>query len=147
MERRLSAILAADVVGYSRLMERDEVDTYERLRAHRKELFEPEIAAHHGRVFKLTGDGLFAEVTSVVDAVECAVLLQRQMAERNNGLSADRRIDARVGLHVGDVIIDGEDRQGDAVNIAARLEQIADIGGICISSAVLGQVRHKVALR
>lgn len=86
MERRLSAILAVDVVGYSRLMHRDEVDTYERLRAHRKELFEPEIAAHHGRVFKLTGDGLFAEFASIVDAVECAVVLQREMFERNNDL-------------------------------------------------------------
>jgi class 3 adenylate cyclase/TolB-like protein len=147
MERKLCAILAADVVGYSRLMERDEVDTFERLRAHRKDLFEPEIAAHHGRIFKLTGDGLLAEFASVVDAVECAVLLQRELSERNNGLSPDRRIDVRIGLHVGDVIIDGEDRQGDAINIAARLEQIADTGGICISSAVLGHVRHKVALR
>src|SRR4051812_8803081 len=124
MERRLSAIFAADVVGYSRLMEVDEAGTYERLRIHRKELFEPEIAAHRGRVFKLTGDGLFAEFASIVDAVECAALLQREMSERNKGLSADRRIDVRIGLHVGDVIIDGEDRQGDAINVAARLEQI-----------------------
>ncbi|WP_274630146.1 adenylate/guanylate cyclase domain-containing protein [Arvimicrobium flavum] len=147
MERRLSAILAADVVGYNRLMERDEVDTFERLRSHRVNLFEPEIAAHHGRIFKLTGDGLLAEFGSVVDAVECAVLLEREMSERNNGLSADRRIDVRIGLHVGDVIIDGEDRHGDAVNVAARLEQVAESGGICLSSAVLGHVRHKVALR
>ncbi len=136
MERRLSAILAADAVGYSRLMERDEVDTFERLQAHRRDLFEPEIAAHHGRTFKLTGDGLLAEFASVVDAVECAVLLQREMVERNDGLSADRRIDLRVGLHVGDVIIDGEDRYGDAVNIAARLQKIADVGGICVSKTV-----------
>src|SRR5262245_29960088 len=147
MERRLSAILAADVVGYSRLMERDEADTFERLRAHRKDLFEPEIAAHHGRIFKLNGDGLLAEFTSVVDAVECAVLLQREMAERNDGLSADRRIDVRMGLHVGDVIIEDEDRYGDAVNIAARLQEIADVGGVCVSKAVLGHVRQKVALR
>ena len=147
MERRLSAILAADVVGYSRLMERDEVDTFERLRAHRKDLFEPEIAAHHGRIFKLTGDGMLAEFGSVVDAVEAAVLLQREMAERNNGLPADRRIDVRIGLHVGDVIIEGEDRYGDAVNIAARLQQLAETGGICISGTVVDHVRQKVALR
>jgi class 3 adenylate cyclase/TolB-like protein len=147
MERRLSAILAVDVVGYSRLMERDEADTFERLRAHRKDLFEPEIAAHHGRIFKLTGDGLLAEFGSVVDAVEAAVLLQREMVERNNGLAAERRIDVRMGLHVGDVIVEGEDRHGDAVNIAARLQQIAESGGICASGAVVDHVRHKVALR
>jgi adenylate cyclase len=147
MERRLSAILAVDVVGYSRLMERDEADTFERLRTHRKDLFEPEIAAHHGRVFKLTGDGLLAEFGSVVDAVECAVTLQRGMAERNNGLADGRRIDVRMGLHVGDVIVEGDDRHGDAVNIAARLQQIAESGGICVSNAVVDHVRHKVALR
>src|SRR5262245_37992223 len=123
MERRLSAILAVDVVGYSRLMESDEAGTFERLRAHRKDLFEPEIAARHGRVFKLTGDGLLAEFGSVVDSVECAVLLQRAMAERNNGLADGQRIDVRMGLHVGDVIVEGDDRHGDAVNIAARLQQ------------------------
>jgi class 3 adenylate cyclase/TolB-like protein len=147
MERRLSAILAVDVVGYSRLMESDEAGTFERLRAHRKDLFEPEIAGHHGRIFKLTGDGLLAEFGSVVDAVECAVLLQREMAERNNGLSADRRIDVRMGLHVGDVIVEGDDRHGDAVNIAARLQQLAETGGICVSGTVVNHVRHKVALR
>ncbi|MGH6928807.1 MAG: adenylate/guanylate cyclase domain-containing protein, partial [Dongiaceae bacterium] len=99
MERRLSAVLAADVVGYSRLMEEDEAATFERLRAHRQGLFEPEIARHHGRIFKLMGDGLLAEFGSVVDAVECAVLLQREMAERNNGLAEDRRIEVRVGIH------------------------------------------------
>jgi class 3 adenylate cyclase/TolB-like protein len=147
MERRLSAILAVDVVGYSRLMEKDEAGTFERLREHRKDLFEPEIAAHHGRIFKLTGDGLLAEFGSVVDAVECAVLLQREMAERNNGLSDERRIDVRMGVHVGDVIIEGDDRHGDAVNIAARLQQLAEGGGICVSGAVADQVRHKVALQ
>ena len=131
MERRLSAILAVDVVGYSRLMERDEADTFERLRAHRKDLFEPEIAAHHGRVFKLTGDGLLAEFGSVVDAVECAVLLQRQMAERNNGLADGQRIDVRMGINLGDVIVEDEDRHGEGVVIAARLQQLADSGGIC----------------
>jgi class 3 adenylate cyclase/TolB-like protein len=147
MERRLSAILAVDVVGYSRLMERDEADTFERLRAHRKELFEPEISAHHGRIFKLMGDGLLAEFGSVVDAVECAVLLQRQMVERNSDQPDEWRIDVRMGVHVGDVIVEGDDRHGDAVNIAARLQQIAKPGGICVSGTVVDHVRHKVALR
>ena len=147
MERRLSAILAADVVGYSRLMEEDEAATFERLRIHRRELFEPEIARHHGRIFKLMGDGLLAEFGSVVDAVECAVLLQRAMAERNNGLDNERRIDVRIGVHVGDVIVEGEDRHGDAVIIASRLQQLAERGGICVSGTVADHVRHKVALR
>src|SRR5215470_2168035 len=108
MERKLAAILAADVVGYSRLMAENEADIFDRLRAHRKELFEPEIAKHHGRIFKLMGDGLLAEFGSVVDAVECAALLQREMAKRNDGLPDSRRIDVRIGVHVGDVIIDGE---------------------------------------
>jgi len=146
-QRRLAAILAADVVGYSRLMEADEAATFERLRAHRKELFEPEIARHHGRIFKLMGDGLLAEFGSVVDAVECAVLLQRAMAERNNGLAADHRIDVRIGVHVGDVIVEAEDRHGDAVIIASRLQQLAERGGICVSGAVADHVRRKVALR
>src|SRR5436190_21673626 len=106
MERRLAAILAVDVVGYSRLMERNEADTFERVRAHRKELFEPKIIEHHGRVFKLTGDGLLAEFASVVDAVECAVLLQQAMAGRNMDLSPDMRIDVRIGLNLGDVIME-----------------------------------------
>src|SRR5215467_140441 len=105
MERRLAAILAADVAGYSRLMEQDEADTFERLRAHRKELFEPEIEKHHGRIFKLMGDGVLAEFASVVDAVECAVALQRGMAERNAELPTDQRIDVRIGINLGDVII------------------------------------------
>src|ERR1700741_4042369 len=103
MERRLSAILAADVVGYSPLLETDEAGTFDRVRTHRQELFEPEIAKHHGRIFKLMGDGLLAEFGSVVDAVECAVVLQRAMAERNVGLSAALRMDARIGINLGDV--------------------------------------------
>src|SRR5262245_46239131 len=106
VQRRLAAILAADVVGYGRLVERDEAGTFERLRAHRKELFEPEIAQHHGRVFKLVGDGLLAEFASVVDAVECAAALQRGMARRNSGLPEGRRIDIRIGLHVGYVTVE-----------------------------------------
>src|SRR5215510_1965848 len=146
MERKLSAILASDVVSYSRLMERDEAGTFERLRAHRKELFEPEIARRHGRIFKLMGDGLLAEFGSVVDAVECAAVLQREMAKRNDGVPADRRIDVRIGVHVGDVIVEGEDRHGDAVNVAARLEQLAEPGGICVSRAVMEHVKQKVSL-
>src|SRR5262245_43104391 len=147
MERRLSAILAVDVVGYSRLMESDEAGTFERLRAHRKDLFEPEIAAHHGRIFKLTGDGLLAEFGSVVDAVECAVLLQREMAERNNGMLDGKRIDVRMGINLGDVIIEDEDRHGEGVVIAARLQQLADAGGIAVSGTVADHVKHKLALR
>src|SRR5881397_3108339 len=115
MERRLSAILAADVAGYSRLTEVDEAGTFARLRAHRKELFEPDIARHHGRIFKLMGDGLLAEFGSVVDAVECAVGLQRGMAERNNSVAGDQHINMRMGINLGDVIVEGEDRHGDGV--------------------------------
>src|SRR5262249_29924191 len=147
MERKLSAILAADVVGYSRLMEADEAATFERLRTHRKELFEPEIQRHHGRIFKLMGDGLLAEFGSVVDAVECAVTLQRGMTERNGHVADSERIDVRIGVHVGDVIVEGDDRHGDAVNIAARLQQLAEAGGVCVSDTVVNHVRHKVALR
>jgi adenylate cyclase len=146
VQRRLAAILAADVVGYSRLMEQDEGGTFERLRAHRKELFEPEIEQHHGRIFKLMGDGLLAEFASVVDAVECAAALQRGLAQRNSGLPDSRRIDIRIGLHVGDVIVEDGDRHGDAVNIAARLQQLAEPGGICVSRPVMDHVKQKVAL-
>lgn len=109
MERRLSAILAADVVGYSALMERDEAGTFDRLRARRTELFEPEIKSHHGRVFKLMGDGLLAEFGSVVDAVECAVSLQRGMAERNASVAEEERFNVRIGINIGEVIVDGDD--------------------------------------
>src|SRR5262245_16977734 len=146
MERRLAAILAADVVGYSRLMAESEADTFERLRAHRKELFEPEIAKHRGRIFKLMGDGLLAEFGSVVDAVECASVLQRSMAERNASLVEHQRIDVRIGINLGDVIIDGADRYGDGVNIAARLQALASPGGVCVSRTVYDHVRQKLAL-
>src|SRR5262245_24552927 len=147
MERRLAAILAADVVGYSRLIEQDEASTFERLRAHRKELFEPEVEKHHGRIFKLMGDGLLAEFGSVVDAVECAVALQRSMGERNGGLADGERIDVRIGINLGDVILEGEDRHGEGVVIAARLQQLADPGGIAVSRTVADHVKHKLALR
>ena len=147
MERRLAAILAADVVGYSRLMEQNEAETFTRLRTHRTELFEPEIGKHNGRIFKLMGDGLLAEFGSVVDAVECAAVLQRGMAERNAGFARDQRIDVRIGVNLGDVIVEGEDRHGDGVNIAARLQQMAEPGGICVSRTVAEHVKHKLALR
>ncbi|SCW84548.1 TolB amino-terminal domain-containing protein [Rhizobium mongolense subsp. loessense] len=147
MERRLSAILAADVVGYSRLMERDEAGTFDRLRARRTELFEPEIASHHGRVFKLMGDGLLAEFGSVVDAVECAVSLQRGMAERNASVAEAERFNVRIGINIGEVIVDGDDRYGEGVNVAARLEQLALPGGICISGKVAKEVEKKLAFR
>jgi TolB-like protein/class 3 adenylate cyclase len=145
MERRLSAILAADVVGYSTLMEQDKAGTFDRLRAHRKELFEPEIEKHHGRIFKLTGDGLFAEFTSVVDAVECAVSLQRGLAERNANVAGDQRMYVRIGINLGEVIVEGDDRLGEGVNIAARLEQLAEPGGICVSGKVSKEVEKKLA--
>ncbi len=146
-QRHLAAILAVDVVGYSRLMEQSEAATFESLRAHRRELFEPEIAKHQGRIFKLIGDGLLAEFGSAVDAVECAVVLQRGMARRNIDVERDRRIDVRVGVNLGDVILDGEDRQGDGVNVAARLQQLAESGGIAVSRSVYDQVKNKLDAR
>lgn len=145
MERKLAAILAADVVGYSALMEADEAGTFNRLRAGRKELFEPEINKHHGRIFKLMGDGMLAEFGSVVDAVECAVTLQRGMAERNASVPEGKRIDVRIGINLGEVIVEGEDRYGEGVNVAARLQQIADPGGICVSGKVSKEVEKKLA--
>src|ERR1700752_1708359 len=117
MDRKLAAILAADVDGYAALMERDEKGTHERLKAGRKELFEPEIARHHGRVFKLMGDGMLAEFGSVVDAVECAVSLQRGLSERNTAVPEDQHIQVRIGINLGEVIVEGEDRYGEGVNI------------------------------
>ncbi len=145
MERKLAAILAADVVGYSALMERDEAGTFERLRAGRKELFEPEIASHHGRVFKVMGDGLLAEFASVVDAVECAVALQRGLAERNEAVQEAQRIHVRIGINLGEIIVDGEDRYGEGVNIATRLEQIAEPGCVYVSGKVAKEVEKKLA--
>jgi TolB-like protein/class 3 adenylate cyclase/Tfp pilus assembly protein PilF len=145
MERKLAAILAADVVGYSRLMEQDEATTFERLRGHRRELFQPEIARYNGRIFKLMGDGLMAEFGSVVDAVECAVALQRGMAERNAGAPEGQRIDVRIGVNLGDVIIEDQDRHGDGINIAARLQALAEPGGICVSRTVYNHVKSKLA--
>ena len=145
MDRKLSAILAADVVGYSALMERDEAGTFERLRAGRKELFEPEIARHHGRIFKLMGDGMLAEFGSVVDAVECAVSVQRGLAERNDAVPQDQQIQVRIGINLGEVIVEGDDRYGEGVNVAARLQQLAKPGAICVSGKVAREVEKKLA--
>ena len=145
MERKLAAILAADVVGYSALMERDEAGTFGRLKAGRKELIEPEIEKRHGRIFKLMGDGLLAEFGSVVDAVECAVSLQRGLAERNANVPENEHIQVRIGINLGEVIVDGEDRYGEGVNVAARLEQIAEPGGVCVSGKVAREVEKKLA--
>jgi adenylate cyclase len=145
MERRLAAILAADVVGYSALMERDEAGTFARLKARRKELFEPEVKRHHGRIFKLMGDGLLAEFGSVIDAVECAVAMQRGLAERNASVNEAERIDVRIGVNLGEVIVEGNDRYGEGVNIAARLEQLAKPGDVYVSGKVAKEVEKKLA--
>ena len=144
VERRLAAILAADVAGYSRLMGADEEGTLERLKAHRRELVDPKISEHRGRIVKTTGDGLLVEFPSVVDAVRCAVEAQRAMADRNGEMPEDKRIVFRSGVNLGDVIIDGDDIYGDGVNIAARLEALAEPGGLCISRVVRDQIRDKL---
>jgi len=144
MQRRLSVILAADVVGYSRLMEVDEADTYERLTACRVGIFEPEIARHGGRLFKLMGDGVLVEFDSIVQAVECAIAIQCGMASRNRSLPADQRIDVRMGINLGEVIVEGDDLLGEGVNIAARVQQLAEPGGICVSAKVAQEVDRKL---
>jgi TolB-like protein/class 3 adenylate cyclase len=145
VQRRLAAILAADVAGYSRLTAADEEGTLARLRGLRDELIDPGIGAHQGRIVKTMGDGLLVEFASVVDAVRCAVALQRGLAERNADLPAETRIAFRMGINLGDVVVEGEDILGDGVNIAARLEAIAEPGGICLSRAAYEQSRGKVA--
>ena len=145
MERKLAVILVADIVGYSAQMERDEAGTYTRVTARRREIFEPAIARHQGRIFKLVGDGLLAEFGSAVQAVECAISLQTSLAERNLDVAEDQRILARIGINLGEVIVDGDDRLGEGVNIAARLEQLAEPGGICVSEKVAREVERKLA--
>jgi TolB-like protein/class 3 adenylate cyclase len=144
VERRLAAILAADVAGYSRLMGKDEAGTLARLRGHRRELIDPEIAEHKGRIVKTTGDGILIEFPSVVEAVACAVAVQRGMAERNATTPEEQQIVFRVGVNLGDIIADEGDIHGDGVNVAARLEGIAEPGGICISGMVHDQVRDRL---
>src|SRR5215472_14806844 len=144
VERRLAAILAADVAGYSRLMGADEEGTLARLKALRRELADPKIKEHHGRIVKTTGDGLLLEFASVVDAVRCAVEVQREMAERNADVPTNHRIEFRMGINVGDIIRDGRDIYGDGANVAARLEAPAEPGSICVSRVVRDQVRDKL---
>ncbi len=144
VERRLAAILAADVAGYSRLMGRDETGTLSRLRAHRRELIDPKVAEHRGRIVKTTGDGILIEFPSVVEAVACAVAVQRGMAKQNVGTPEQHKVVFRVGVNLGDIIVEGDDIHGDGVNVAARLEALAEPGGICVSGIVHDQVRDKL---
>jgi adenylate cyclase len=144
IQRRLAAVLAADVAGYSRLMGRDEEHTLARLKTLRKTLVDPAIATHRGRIVKTTGDGVLVEFASVVDAVRCAIDIQQEMADSSAGVPSELRIDFRIGIHVGDIIIDEDDIFGDGVNIAARLEGIARPGGVCISDDAWRQIRGKI---
>src|SRR6202020_333145 len=144
---KLAAILVADVVGYSRLAASDEDRTLARLRGLRSDLIDPAIAAHQGRIVKRTGDGLIAEFRSVVDAVRCAIEVQIAMVERNAGVATDKRVDFRVGIHLGDVVEEADgDLMGDGVNIAARLEAIAAPGAICLSEDAYRQVKGRLEL-
>src|ERR1700674_5801162 len=142
--RRLTAILAADVAGYSRLMGADEEDTHARLRAHFQQLVNPKIALHRGRIVKTTGDGMLAEFASVVDAMRCAAEIQRSMIDRDGQMPDERRIRFRIGINLGDVIAEGDDIFGDGVNVAARLEALAETGGICVSGTVHDQIRDRL---
>ena len=146
MERRLTAILAADVVGYSRLMGADEAGTLAALKAHRKGLVDGKIAEHHGRVVKLTGDGILVEFPSVVNAVACAAEIQRGMRERNADVPDDRRIEFRIGVHLGDIIVEDNDIYGEGVNVAARIESIAQPGGIAVSASVRDHIGNRLDL-
>jgi adenylate cyclase len=144
VERRLAAVLAADVAGYSRLMGNDEEGTLARLKFLRKTLIDPAIASHRGRIVKTTGDGVLVEFASAVDAARSSAEVQRRMAEQNAAWPQEQRIQFRIGIHVGDIIIDDNDIFGDGVNIAARLEGIAEPGGVCISDDAHRQIRGKV---
>jgi adenylate cyclase len=146
MERRLAAVLAADMVGYSRLMENDERGTLERLRTHRIELIDPAIAKNRGKIIKTTGDGMLVEFQSVADAVQCAAEVQLRMCRRNADVPQDARIQFRIGINLGDIIFDEGDIYGDGVNVAARLEQLADAGGICVTQSVYDQVRDRLGI-
>jgi class 3 adenylate cyclase len=145
-QRHLAAILAADVAGYSRVMSANEEGTLARLQEHRRELGDPKIKEHRGHIIKTTGDGMLVEFASAVDAVRCAVEIQRGMAERNADAPPEDRIEFRIGINVGDIIADNGDIFGNGVNVAARLEAIADRGGICISRQVLDQIEDKLEL-
>jgi class 3 adenylate cyclase len=142
--RRLAAILAADVAGYSRLMGADEEGTLDRLKALRRELLDPKIAEQHGRIVKTTGDGMLVEFASIVDAVRCAVEVQQAMTDRNIDIRSDDRLEFRIGINLGDVIVEGDDLYGDGVNIAARIEAMADAGGVFVSNTVHDHVRDRL---
>src|SRR4051812_43490851 len=144
VERRLAAILAADVVGYSRLMERDEAGTLARLKAHRRELLDPLVTGHRGRIVKLMGDGALVEFASAVDAVECALAIQEGMAGREVDIVEAERVRFRIGINLGDVIVEDEDIYGDGVNVAARLEQLAEPGGIVVSGTAFDHLRGEL---
>ncbi|MSP48465.1 MAG: adenylate/guanylate cyclase domain-containing protein [Alphaproteobacteria bacterium] len=144
--RRLAAIVAADVAGYSRLVGADEEGTLARLKALRRELVDPKIAEHSGRIVNTTGDGLLIEFGSAVDAFRCVLEIQRAMTSRESGLPENRRLAFRIGVNVGDIVVDGEDILGDGVNVAARLEQLAEPGGICISARAYEDVRGRLDL-
>ncbi len=144
MERRLAAILAADVAGYSRLMGADEEGTLAQLKACRRALVDPKIAEYRGRIVKTTGDGVLVEFASAVDAARCAVDVQRGLTEQNSTVPQAQRIEYRIGIHLGDIILDDNDIFGDGVNIAARLEGIAEPGGVCVSDDVHRQIRGKI---
>src|SRR5262245_34587239 len=143
-QRRLAAILAADVVGYGRLMTRDEAGTLAALKARRSEVLKPLVSKYHGRIVKLMGDGVLIEFASAVNAVQCAIDLQQAMTAANAGVPEDRRIVLRIGVNLGDVMVEGGDLYGDGVNIAARLEGIAEPGGILVSGTAYDYVRNKV---
>src|SRR5688500_8427323 len=146
MQRKLAAILAADVVGYSRMLEADEAATLTALKDRRKKILEPLVSKHHGRIVKLMGDGVLIELSSAVEAVQCAVDLQRAMEEANQGVPAGRAIVLRVGVNWGGVVVEGRDLFGDGVNVAARLEGIAEPGGICVSGAVRNEVHGRLKI-
>src|SRR6201993_3122124 len=146
VERRLAAILAADVAAYSRLIEADEEGTLRRLKTLRSEVIDPKIAANRGRIVKTTGDGLLVEFASVVDALRCASEVQSALAEGNTALPPDRHIEFRIGINVGDIVVEDGDIFGDGVNVAARLEGLAEPGGICVSARGQGDTAGKLAL-
>ena len=147
VERRLAAILAADVVGYSRLVGADEADALSRLSKLRRDIIEPNIAAHYGRLFKIMGDGFLAEFASAVQAVSCALAIQAETEAAASGFDDAQKMRLRIGIHVGDVMVEDQDLMGDGINIAARLESIAAPGGVSISRAVHDQVRDRIKIR
>jgi adenylate cyclase len=140
MQRRLASILVADVAGYSRLMSLDELGTLRRLVAFRAELLEPLVTEHEGRIVSYTGDNVLAEFSSVIRAVECALSLQRAAAKREPDIAVDQRLALRIGLHFGDIMVEGSSIYGDGVNVAARLEQLAEPGGVCLSERVYDEI-------